>query len=54
MLLEELQLRPVADKSIEVCFKPEIELSGVDYRGGHLFKKTFKVFLNSTNSAQKK
>ena len=52
--IEELQLRPGAEKSLEVCYKPEIEPVDVDYRAGHLSRRTFKLFLDSSNSASMK
>ncbi|KAJ3219397.1 hypothetical protein HK099_004728, partial [Clydaea vesicula] len=47
--IEELQLRPGQEKTIECCFRPEIEKPGLDFKAGKLFRKTFRIFLNYFN-----
>eukprot|EP00842_Homolaphlyctis_polyrhiza_P005160 jgi/Hompol1/5645/HPOL_004598-RA len=43
--IEELQLRPGAERSIEVAYRPERDALTPDYRAGRLTKRNFRITL---------
>lgn len=46
MLIEEITLKPGAERTIEVCYRPEKETFSTDYRGGKLTRRNFRIILS--------
>ncbi|KAI9206366.1 uncharacterized protein BJ171DRAFT_29085 [Polychytrium aggregatum] len=43
--IEEMQLKPGTERTVEVCFKPEMGMATVDFRAGRLAKRNFRITL---------